>query len=321
MPLDEGYEASEASRRSVAADSMSGLDLPTWIVEDARSVKLHPQFQAALRLYAGLVCDGFEKTTSLIRVVSEEARYWICVAAMAMHYCRDAQDPSSGCTLTRVQDFATKFDLAGPKRVAALMMLMNHLGYNRQVVSPLDRRVKRFELTDRGAAIADEFMLATLRPIQLLSDTHDYIQILRDDPDFSGRYHSEGLRLYAEGVRSITVIVGSDIFAKQDAGREVMHKLWIAFTDKGPTERAVVSCPYGYLARAFSVSRGHVRRIIEKGAERGFFVLHAPGGQAIEILPRFVELYETLGALEFAAMRRSANIAASTRGKAVRIGW
>ncbi|MGX5802582.1 hypothetical protein ACWGS9_15185 [Bradyrhizobium sp. Arg314] len=300
---------------------MDDLNLPGWVIEDAKALKKHPEFQSALRLHAELVSNNFEKTSSLIRIMSEEARYVICIALLAMHYARDPHDPSSGATLTRLQAFAVEFGLTGPNRVAALVALMKHAGYINQVRAHSDRRVKRFEPTERGLAVATASTLATLKPIQLLADGHDYIQVMRDDPQFVGRYYSEGLRLYANGARLVSALPECHLFQMQNAGREVMFKLWIALTDRGRAEPAIVSCAYGHLARCFWVSRGHVRRIIEKGEQQGLFALHAPGGQAIEILPSFIELYETLTALEFALMLRAARQAKSSAGRAARVCW
>ncbi|MFB9265996.1 hypothetical protein ACFFWD_23050 [Bradyrhizobium erythrophlei] len=297
------------------------LNLPVWVREDAKRLQAHPAFQSALRLHAELVSENFEKTSALIRIMSEEARYLICIALLAMHHSRDPHDPGAGATLTRLQAFAARFELTGPNRVAALVALMQHAGYLDQVRASSDRRVKRFEPTKMGLAIAEASTVATLKPIQLFSETHDYVQVMRDDTQFIGRYYSEGLRFYADGARLVSALPECHLFQRQNAGREVMFKLWIALTDKGRTAPAVVSCPYGQLARCFRVSRGHIRRMIEKGERQGLFTVHAPGGQAIGILPSFIHLHETLTALEFALMLRAADTAASTTGRAARLCW
>jgi len=291
------------------------------VIADAKALQVHPAFQAALRLHAELVCANFEKTSSLVRIMSEEARYVICIALLAMHYSRDPHDPSSGAILSRLQAFAERLRLTGRNRVAALLALMKHTGYVNQVRASSDRRINRFEPTEQGVAVAEANTLATLSPIQLFSDEHDYVEIMRSDPQFVGRYMSEGLRLYIEGARLVSALPESQLFQMQNAGREVMLKLWIALTDKGRAEQAVVSCPYGYLARCFWVSRGHIRRMIEKGERQGLFALRAPGGQAIEILPSFIHLHETLTALEFALMLKAANVAASKTGAPDRLSW
>lgn len=285
----EGNSAAQSPGRSI-----DDLDLPRWLIDDAKALQEHPSFHAALRLYAELVTENFEKTYALTRIISEEARYMISIAWLAMHYSRDPHDPTSGATTTRLQGFAERFGLAGPNRVAALVAIMKHAGFLHQIRVASDRRIKRVEPTVHGLAVAEAMTIATLRPMQMLSNAHDYLQIMRADPEFSGRYYSESIRLYANGCRILLALPEFDLFGKQNAGREVMFKLWIALTNKGPAEPAVVSCAYNQMANSFGVSRGHIRRMIEKGQEQGLFVVRAPGGQAIEILPRFVHLHLTL---------------------------
>ena len=311
----------KASATQALVRSIDDLDLPRWLIEDAKALQAHPSFQAALRLYAELVTENFENTFALTKIISEEARYLTCAALFAMYHSRDPHDPSSGATLTRVQAFAERFGLAGPNRVAALVALMKHVGYLNQVRAPSDRRIKRLEPTERGLAVAEAVAIGTLKPMQLLSSAHDYLRILRADPEFIGRYFSENIRLYADGARIALALPEFDLFGMQNAGREVMFKLWIALTNQGCPKPAIISCPYGQLARSLGVSRGHIRRMIEKGEEQGFFAVRAPGGQAIEILPRFIHLHQTLTSLEFAMMLRAANIAASKTGRADRACW
>lgn len=323
LPRREGNLAvrDQAVPAAQSVRSIDDLDLPLWLIADAKALQAHPSFHATLRLQAELVLENFEKTFALTRIISEEARYVVCIALLAMHHARDPHDPSSGATLTRLQAFAERFDLAGSTRVAALVALMKHVGYIQQVRPPSDRRIRRLEPTERGFAIAEAMTIATLKPMQLLTTEHDYLQIIRADPEFAGRYYSENLRLYANGARVVSALPEFHLFAMQNGGREVMFKLWIALTNRGRPEPAIVSCPYGQLARSIGVSRGHIRRMIEKGEEQGLFVVRAPGGQAIEILPSFIHLHQTMTSLEFAMMLRAAERAASGSGRAERVGW
>ncbi len=123
------------------------------------------------------------------------------------------------------------------------------------------------------------------------------------------------MRLYREGGRLTHAMPEYNLFGEQNGGREVMFKLWLALAERGPHEPVIISCPYGELARSLGVSRGHVRRMIEKGEGRGLFRVHAAGGQAIEILPDFIYLHRTFTALEYALMLPAAEYAASTTGR------
>ncbi len=291
------------------------MDLPDWLIDGAKALQKHPLFDTALCVQAEAVTHVFESTFALVKVVSEEARYMISVALVAMHHGRNPFDPGSGATVTRLQQFSEDLGLAGSNRVAAIVALMRHLGYVEQVQARSDRRIKRLELTEHGMSVARKMTSAALSSIQLFSPEYDYQKLIWSDEYFIGRFLAESLRLYREGGRLTHAMPEYNLFGEQNGGREVMFKLWLALAERGPHEPVIISCPYGELARSLGVSRGHVRRMIEKGEGRGLFRVHAAGGQAIEILPDFIYLHRTFTALEYALMLPAAEYAASTTGR------
>ncbi|MGV2981788.1 hypothetical protein ACERNI_16525 [Camelimonas sp. ID_303_24] len=60
--------------------------------------------------------------------------------------------------------------------------------------------------------------------------------------------------------------------------------------------------------------------MIEGGRKRGLFAIHAPGGQVIEIHPKFIALQKTVGLLAFAQFKSQADTAAAKTGRR-RIAW
>lgn len=291
--------------------NIDALDLPKWYIEDANAVYRHPDFRCALRLFAQLSIAIFHHNRMLVRIVSEEARYMIGAALLALCLTRDPLDPESGATLTKLRLFSSQNKLSGPNRVSALVALMVHSGYLRQVSVSSDRRVKRLELTERGLSLADSFTVAMLRPLQLLSGKHRYEDLLRTDMRFMGNFYAEIMRLYADGARFAPEIPGYSIFSDQNGGREILFMLWLALTDGDAAGNRIVSCSYGEIARSLGVSRGHVRRLIETAESNGLLVIQAAGGRSVELLPQFIELVEAMGALEFALVLRAADAAAS----------
>jgi len=302
-----------------AFDDAPAHDLPEWLIRDAAALRVHPAFQDALRLYAGLMTGKLENAPDRVRVTSEEALLFIGIALSAMHLTRDPADPRSGATLTRAQAFAARTGLASPSRVSALIGLKKRMGHWRQVNVPEDRRIKRLEPTGKGEQLATLYARTTLTPVQLLSSGADYLGLLQNDPDFQGRFAAEAINQYLGGVRASRAAPDISHFMRQVAGRQIMFRLWLAFVEQDNGSH-IITCPYERLAASFTVSRGHVRRMVEAGQARGLFVIHAPGGQAIEILPRFVALQEMVGSLVFAQIRRAADVAAAATGRG-RIAW
>ncbi|MGV2980347.1 hypothetical protein ACERNI_09090 [Camelimonas sp. ID_303_24] len=290
------------------------------MLEDAAALRAHPAFPQALRLHAERIAGNLERSRDLVRLTSEEAQLTLGIALTALHLARNPGDPRSGATLTRIRAFAARFRITSPNRVSALIGLKLHTGYWRQVEVSADRRVKRLEPTEKGEALSRLIAQSTLASIQLMSERFDYFSLLENDPDFRSRYSVEGINLYASGVRLALAVPDARFFMSKVAGRQIMFKLWLAFVDQQEGGSRIVSCPYVYLANCFGVSRGHVRRLVEAAQERGLLKVHAPGGHAIEILPRFVELQETFTSLAFALLKKAADLAASGSGRG-KIEW
>jgi len=303
---------------SMLAEPVFGL--PRWVVEDGAALRKHPSFQQALRLHAQLIAGNLERSKDLVRITSEEAQLTLGIALTALHLARDPDDPRSGATLSRIQAFAHRYGLASASRVAALVDLKKHTGYWRQIEVSEDRRFKRLEPTEKGKALSKLVAKTTLAPVQLLSDRFDYFQLLQDEPDFRSRYSVEGINLYSSGVRLAAAIPDADFFMSRVAGRQIMFKLWLAFVDRPDASSRVICCRYDRLADSFSVSRGHVRRLVDAAQQRGLLNVQAPGGRAIEILPAFVELQETFTSLAFALLKKAADLAASGTGRG-KINW
>lgn len=295
-------------------------EIPAWVLEDGAALRKHPAFPQALRLHAQLIAGNLERSRDLVRLTSEEAQLTLGIALTALHLARNPGDPRSGATLTRIQAFAARYGLASANRVAALISLKRHAGYWRQVDVSEDRRIKRLEPTEKGDALSRLIAQSTLAPIQLLSDRFDYFSLLENDPDFRARYSVEGINLYARGVRLALAIPDAQFFMGQIAGRQIMFKLWLALVAQSETGSSIVSCPYGYLASCFGVSRAHVRRMMEAAQERELVVIRKAGGQEIELLPKFVDLQETFTSLAFALLKKAADLAASGEGRG-KIDW
>ena len=300
-------------------DGVLKQKLPEWLTRDAASLRAHPAFQDALRRYAESMTSLLENAPDRVRVISEEALLLVGVALSAMHLSRDPADSRSGATLTRAKTFAVRTGLASPNRVAAYVGLTKRLGYWRQAEAPEDRRIRLLEPTEKGSGLSQIYTRMTLETVQMLSDGADYLAVLQTDPDFQGRIAVEAVNQYLGGVRVPPAVEDASYFMDQIAGHQVMLKLWLAFVKQSNGSR-VISYPYERLALSFTVSRAHIRRMIEAGRERGLFIIHAPGGRAIEILPKFVDLQETVASLVFAQVKKGADIAAAAAGRS-RIRW
>jgi hypothetical protein len=317
-------DANEQAKSDVAA-SQSRLDrlsgqLPDWLIDRARHLLVHARFEAAMTLYAETVLKNFRRLPFLARITSGEARYLICTALIAYHYTSNPQILETSATVGRLQDIARCFRIASPNRVVALLALLKYVGAVETFRSPVDRRTKLVDFTPPAVAHADKVGLGTLRPVQMLSEQHDYVQAWDADPGFRGRYYSECLRLY-QGARFVPTLPELYMLSTQDGAGELKFMLWLALVRRAPSAPPVFDFPYGRVAKELGVSRAHVRRIFENCQENGLLILHKSGGQGVELLPAYSESLKAYSSLEMALTMQAADFAARETATPGSMAW
>lgn len=291
--------------------------LPAWLIDDARRLQSHAQFHAAVTLYAETVIKNFRKLPFLARITSGETRYLLCTALIAYNYTCDPDALETCASVSRLQNFSTRFRLSSPNRIVAFLALLQFAGAVRITRSAADRRVKLVNFTDAAIAHGDKMGLGTLRPLQLLSPKHDHLKAWEKDPGFRGRYYSKCLQIY-DTARIVRVFPEIDMFSNQDAAGELKFRMWLDLPADG---KSTVAFPYGQIAREFGVSRAHVRRVFENCQENGLLVLHKAGGLAVEFLPAFSQSLKAFVSLEMALMMHAADHAASQKSQRGSMAW
>ncbi len=318
QPAANDLAGHAAAARSNRLDELYG-QLPAWLLDDAKRLQRHERFHAAVTLYAERVLKNFRKLPFLARIMSGEARYLLCTALIAYHYTRNPLLPDTYATVSRLQHFATRFQIASPNRVVALLALMQFAGAVQTSRSQTDRRVKLVDFSEAAIAHGDKMALGTLLPLRLLSP-HDYEQAWNNIPGFRGRYYSECLRLYSDA-RFVALLTEIDMLSTQDAAGELKFKLWLGLANHATDAPPILAFPYGQIAREFGVSRAHVRRIFEKCQEKNLLILHQPGGLGVEFLPAFSEALLNFVSLEIALMMRAADFAMTETATPGSMAW
>lgn len=321
---DDTQPAANEAAGQAAGTEPNRLDrlygqLPSWLIDDAKRLQRHERFHAAVTLYAERVLKNFRKLPFLARIMSGEARYLLCTALIAYHYTGNPQHPETCATVSRLQHFATRFQIASPNRVTALLALMQFAGAVRTMRSEIDRRVKLVDFSEPAIAHGDKMAQGTLLPLKLLSP-HDYEQAWETVSGFRGRYYSECLHLYRDA-RFVALLTEIDMLSTQDAAGELKFMLWVGLANRPADAPPVLAFPYGQIARELGVSRAHVRRIFEKCQEKNLLILHQPGGLSVELLPAFSEALLAFVALEMALMMRAADFALTETATPGSMAW
>lgn len=301
------------------------VNLLAEISEDAKAIRQHPAFYAALYWYARRIVDYVQSSPAILRALSGEARYVIFILLLSLRHARRPGESMSGATLANLQVFARHHGLAGPHRVASIIAVMKHGGLVDDMAALSDQRVRLLALTEKGEQVADYLSATLLGAIRLVAPERDFVQLHCNDAEFAGRFYLERLKLYALGVRSGCDEPAFKLFTSQIGGREIMFRIWLALADAEQQDAApsprIIDLTFRQLAADLGLSRAHVRTMIETGERQGLLHIRAPGGPAVEIFDHFIEVHCRYTAAEFAVLLHSAIRAAARFGPSEYIDW
>lgn len=270
------------------------------VLAAAALLRSHPRFWSSLQLFAELYPAAFENNFIFSRIATEEIRQIIGIYMWNRHFLRDVDVPRSGLTISAVQDFCSARGLAGPKRVAALMMLMRHGGFIAPAFDDRDLRVKRVEPTPKAMAVTRDLFSAFLRPLSLLTGDQGYLNRLAANNDLLRDIFGAGLDFYLRHGFLSDAIPELQFCTSRNAGFEMMLKLVAAPAKGDTTDARIVSFPYADISKSLTVSRVHVSRFVEDAEHAGHLVVLEPGGRAIALRPSLFDLAERSVALSLA---------------------
>jgi hypothetical protein len=115
-------------------------------------------------------------------------------------------------------------------------------------------------------------------------------------PALAGKLHE----CYAAGARLIHAVPGLDKFMDRNSGMAVLlHLTAASIVEEGDPSVRVAMATVSGLSKRFHVSRAHVRKLLDECEEAGYFERTGPDGSRIVVLPRWIDVFETIYAATF----------------------
>lgn len=253
-------------------------DLLAWDARGATAedryarLRARPHYPDAARAFARAMLAQAEADRLLDGVLKDAGRN---VAAKCLAYLH----VTGGLTLPRLKALCASTGLVSPGRARMLLMYLQHLGY----ATPSPRREakepRRYDPTARFFETWRRHMRAMLESAAVVEPAISTVLSRFDAPGvFEGyvRYISEA---YLEGLKDVdTEDPFFRTFMHRYAGTQIVHGLVVAARDTFPP-RDPIAFNAAETAKHFSVSRLHVRRMID-AAQRGG-LLHLADGALV----------------------------------------
>lgn len=253
---------------------LSAWAAPGATAEDRYSrLRASPRYAAAARAFARAMLEQAAADHALDSILKDAGRN---VAAKCLAYLH----VTGGLTLPRLKALCVETGLVSPGRARALLIYLQYLGYVTAAPRKEAKAPTRYDPTARFLATWHRHMRATLESAAVVEPAVSKVLAGFDEQavfECYVRCISEG---YLEGLKNVdTEDPFFRIFMHRYAGTQIVHGLIFAGQDDFPP-RDPIAFHRVEMARRFSVSRLHVRRMMD-GAQREGLIRFADDGALV----------------------------------------
>jgi len=248
------------------------VDLLAWNARDATAEDRYARLRASARYpdaargFARRMLAQAETDRALDAVLKDAGRN---VAAKCLAYLH----VTGGLTLPRLKALCTSTGLVSPGRARTLLRYLQHLGYVTPSPHREARTPTRYDPTARFLETWHRQMHATLESAAIVEPAAARVLACLDVPAVFESYVRCISEAYLEGLKDIdTDDPFFRTFMHSYAGTQIVHGLVVAGKDAFPP-RDPIAFRLTETAKRFSVSRLHVRRMMDAAQQGGLLRL------------------------------------------------
>jgi DNA-binding MarR family transcriptional regulator len=253
----------------------------------SQDILAHRRFPAARAAFVDAVLALHEGDQFRSRLLSEAMRQVTFNMIVSLHLRHNATDRSTWPTLRRLKDEISRFGLASPRRIDALVARLARFGYIESHPSEQDGRIRILTPTAKMMALDREWLFYHHVPLHVMFPKPGYPEPIARDAAFQRVHRLVALEFSAEGSDIMAGNPAVMRFMNRDSGVLILIKLiqmQAASDGKGVT--------YQDIGLRFGVSRTHVRLLMEEAAQHGDVGLSGRTRRLVELHPSLLQAFD-----------------------------
>ncbi len=270
----------------------SKRELPEPASPDAIALlRAHPALPQAIRLSLNGLVTLYQGSHLLNWLMDDRARLLFGYLSLYFDAIRDADDPTSGLTPTRMKAVCVEQQICSPGRATAMLSLMRFAGYLAPDAAVADRRHRPLVPTQKLIdLLRTRWRLHFAAMAPLFADGEAMLAAV-DDPALLKPFVTAMGERFLAGFRVATHAPSLGLFSERNGGMMIFASLMTAGGEDDtmpPTRPVPISI--SALARRFAVSRTHVLKLIQDAEADGTIRRQ---GDRIVITPQFADATRT----------------------------
>jgi hypothetical protein len=265
------------------------------ITVSAQSFERDSAFEGCIRAHYAVLLDTYSKRPFFYKSTLKYSRLMVSFALLSEY----ASEPVP--LLSAVKAFCLAQGFCSRNSLESIFLLFRALGFMNVSAHPEDSRFRTFQPSNQACREVRVMMTSITDPLAVLCPAHEVFRQLRelDDRAFLALYFKGYATLLNNKLAIDGLLPECYWLVKRDAGHMLMLAIYNDACGLEGNGASFRSSSYLALAQQLSVSKTHVIRLVQEGADRGYFRIHSK--TQLEVLPPFISLVRRFMAFTFAS--------------------
>ncbi|CRM58252.1 hypothetical protein JBO08_22590 [Pseudomonas sp. LAP_36] len=278
---------------------MCGGSLKLAMEQSARAFERHVDFEACIRSHYSILLESYSKRPFFYKTALKFSRLMVSYTLLSTYFSKPVP------LLSEVKAFCVTRGFCSRNSLESIFLLFRALGFMTVSRHPDDSRLRVFSPSSQACEEIRRMLTSVVEPLGVMCSETAVCGSMGglDDRAYLARYFKGFSVLFSHNVTIDLLMPDCYWLVKRDAGHMLMLAIYndaCALDNQGASFR---SSSYLSIAEQLSVSKTHVIRLVQEGADRGYFKIHSK--TLLEVLPPFMVLVRRFMAYSFATCLHS----------------
>ncbi|OPA91109.1 hypothetical protein BFW86_10635 [Pseudomonas fluorescens] len=265
----------------------------------AQAFERHVEFETCVRNHYLMLLEPYSKRPFFYKTALKFSRLMVSFTLLSTYFSKPVP------LLSEVKEFCMTRGFCSRNSLESIFLLFRALGFMKVTGHSDDSRLRVFRPSSQACQEIRWMLASVVEPLGVMCPDNTLVAQMAalDDHTYLARYFKGFSVLLTQNATIDLLLPDCYWLVKRDAGHMLMLAIYndaCALDNQGASFR---SSSYLSIAEQLSVSKTHVIRLVQEGADRGYFKIHSK--TLLEVLPPFIVLVRRFMAYSFATCLHS----------------
>lgn len=278
---------------------MCSSSLKLAIEQSTLALERHVDFEVCMRAHYSILLEPYSKRPFFYKTALKFSRLMVSFTLLSTYFSKPVP------LLSEVKEFCLARGFCSSNSLESMFLLFRVSGFMKVTWHPEDSRLRVFSPSAQACREIRLMLASVVEPLSVMCPEDIYLREMNalDDRDYLARYFKGFALLLTQDATLDLLMPEASWLVKRDAGHMLMLAIYTDACVRETQGASFRSSSYLSIAEQLSVSKTHVIRLVQEGADRGYFKIHSK--TQLEVLPPFILLVRRFMAFSFATCLHS----------------